>query len=199
MIDKIYPEPVLNTPIQPPDLLFEDDFSQRFRRDVDERFDALFAHSGIERGSPAGWMLLAMELARAHVPGFQVDEAEPQTQPRREGETRGRKPTTGRELFSLAAFASVWKHRDPSVKRRRIAEKVANERLLLNDQGSALGFDRVRQLLVDKRTLGYAVVVEQVLKRLGEAALIEAAFGEISYSRAAQNSEWKKALAKLKI
>jgi hypothetical protein len=58
-------------------LLYPDD--ERLQRQAiaalkkqdDELFDALFAHYGIRRDDPVGWINLAKALARHHVPAFQ--------------------------------------------------------------------------------------------------------------------------------
>jgi len=48
---------------------------EKFLKDHDRRLDLLFRHYNIDRKTPDAWRELAMALAHAHVPAFQIERA----------------------------------------------------------------------------------------------------------------------------
>jgi hypothetical protein len=189
MTDRKSLPPILDEPISPPSVL-DNDFSARFRADVDKRWDALFDHYGIDRADPNAWMDMSFELAKEYVPGFSVERVRLKPNPSNPEEHRGKPPKFDARVIPLAAFTVLYR------RKHGCTENMVSKIVSQAGEGQLPVSDRwVREIFRTREFQMVAFIMERWVEKIGDRKLTDTVLedGEI-LGTAAPWSKWKKIL-----
>jgi hypothetical protein len=189
MADRKQYSGILDQPISPPSI-FDEDFNERFSTDVDERWEALFQHFGIDRAASNSWALIAAELAKTHVSGFSVERQQPKPKSPNPTERRGRPPEQDMRILPVAAFTVLYR-RKHNCTESRVSEVIGKGGYSLLPVSER----SVRKIFQTPEFKAFANFFENVANSLGDKRALDDLFEDDAVlGTAAPWAEWKKVL-----